>query len=170
MLSLFDQRFMLKFGLIAIFGYLIFFTSCGTDVPHVKLAKTDFTLKLPYNEETSPFAKIKSLKLDKQGNIYVLDSEKLLIFKFDPEGNFIKLFGGEGNKCGTLSVPAGIDTYEDSLLLVHNKGSVDLLDLDGNCLSYFFMRKYLFSLGINVGGYKYRNKYSSGIFHDGCNA
>jgi len=65
-----------------------------------------------------------------------------LILKFDPEGNFIKLFGGEGNKCGKLSVPSGIDTYEDSLLLVHNKGSVDLLDLDGNCLSYFFIRGF----------------------------
>jgi hypothetical protein len=142
MLSLSDQRLILKFSLVTIFGCLIFFSSCGKDVPHVKLAKTDFTLKLPYDEETSPFARVKSLKTDMQGNYYILDSEKLLIFKFDPEGNFIKLFGGEGNKCGNLSAPAGIDTYKDSLLLVYNTGSVDLLDLDGNCLSHFFIRGF----------------------------
>jgi len=50
-----------KFSLIIILGILFLFSSCGKDVPHVKLVETDFILKLPYDEETCPFAKIKSL-------------------------------------------------------------------------------------------------------------
>jgi hypothetical protein len=57
-------------------------------------------------------------------------------------GNFIKLFGGEGNQCGKLNFPTAMDTYRDSLLLVHNRGSIDLLDLDGNCLNFFMYRGF----------------------------
>ncbi len=121
----------------------VLFFACRKEVLHVHLEKADFALKVPCDEETSPFGKVKALKMDSQGNLYILDSEKLLIFKFDAAGNFVKLFGGEGSQCGKLSFPSAMDVYKDSLLLVHNKGSIDLLDLEGNCLRYIFVHGFV---------------------------
>jgi len=139
MFFILHNKYLLRSVFLLLIGISVFISSCGKDFPHVKLVKTDFALQLPHRQEASPFEKVKCLKMDSQGNFYILDSEKLLIFKFDAGGNFINIFGGEGNQCGKLSVPAAMDTYKDSLLLVHNKGSIDLLDLDGNCLRYIFV-------------------------------
>lgn len=128
-----------RLALLILIGSSIFFSFCGKSVPHIRLVKADFTLQLPYGQEASPFEKVKCLKMDSQGNFYLLDSEKLVIFKFDASGNFVSVFGGEGVECGKLSFPLAMDVYKDSLLLVHNKGSIDLLDLEGNCLRFLLI-------------------------------
>lgn len=127
---------------LLLIAWSISYFCCTRDVPHIKLTKTDFSLNLPYSEEASPFGKIKTVKMDGSGNFYILDSEKHFIFKFDSSGNFVKLIGGEGNQCGELSLPAGIDVFGDSLLLVQNYGSIDLLDLDGKCQRFFLIRGF----------------------------
>ena len=142
MSAIMQNKYSLKLFFLLMLGISVIFISCNSDAPHIKLVKTDFTLKLPYSQEASPFEKVKCLKMDSQGNFYILDSEKLVIFKFDASGNFINMFGGEGSQCGKLALPSAMDVYKDSLLLVHNKGSIDLLDLDGNCIRYIFVHGF----------------------------
>jgi len=141
MVFIIRNRRSLKFiFIIIIFGISLYLLSCGKDMPVQKLEKADFALNLPQSDEASPFEKVKIMKMDSHGNLFILDSGKNLIFKFDSLGNFIKLFGGQGTQCGKLNFPSGMDIYQDSLLLIHNRGTIDLLDLDGNCLRFIMIR------------------------------
>ncbi len=47
--------------------------------------------------------------VDKQGNLYVNDTFNFRIQKFDPEGNFLKIFGYHGDTFGGLARPKGLD-------------------------------------------------------------
>ena len=129
-----------KFCFIIIVIPVIIFHFCGSKTPKIKLIKSDFSLNLQQAENFSPFEKVKSLTIDNKGNFYILDSEKLFIFKFDSLGDFVKLFGGEGKNCGQLSFPTSMEVYKDSLLVIHNRGSIDFLDLDGKCIKHILVR------------------------------
>jgi len=141
---------------------MLLLLSCGSKAPRSALVKADFSLNLPYDQETSPFERVKVIKTDGSGNFYVLDAEKLVIFKFDSAGNFIKLLGGAGNKCGELGLPSAMDIYNDSLLIVHNRGTIDLLNLDGKCQRFFFIRGFA-DMSISPTGTVVLNRMSSAL-------
>jgi tripartite motif-containing protein 71 len=55
------------------------------------------------------FATPKDIGVDKEGNIYIVDSKNNRIQKFNSAGNFILAFGKEGDGPGDFKEPCGID-------------------------------------------------------------
>src|SRR5512138_2643530 len=55
------------------------------------------------------FATPKDIAVDKEGNIYVVDTKNNRIQKFNAAGNFILAFGKEGDGPGDFKEPCGID-------------------------------------------------------------
>jgi len=55
------------------------------------------------------------IAVDKQGNIYVLDSRLSSIKKFDKNGNFLTSIGKQGQGPGEMQMAAQMLIHEDSL-------------------------------------------------------
>ena len=51
---------------------------------------------------------LNSVALDKQGNAYVSDDWLNRISVFDPDGNFVSVWGTSGSAPGQLDGPAGL--------------------------------------------------------------
>lgn len=134
MAHVFNARRISQLAFCLLVGALVALLGCSKESSRVPLVKSDFTLKLPYGDETTPFGKIKILRTDGRGNLYALDSEKEFIFKFDPQGNFLKILGGSGNQCGQIKYASSMDVCGDSLLIVQTRGVLDFLNLEGECL------------------------------------
>jgi sugar lactone lactonase YvrE len=56
--------------------------------------------------------------MDKDGNIYILDSGNARIQKFGPDGKYLATIGGKGQGPGELMLPDGIDFDRDGNLIV----------------------------------------------------
>ncbi len=108
----------------------LLFSSCSK-VPRLPLRPASFMLKGQRGETENLFGKVKQIQIDQKGNLYVLDSERFFIYKFNPEGKFLAKLCGEGNQLGQMNKPTSFDVYGDSLILIYNIGSIDLLDSNG---------------------------------------
>jgi DNA-binding beta-propeller fold protein YncE len=64
------------------------------------------------------FSTPKDIAVDKDGNIYVVDSRNNRVQKFSKEGNFLISWGKEGNGPGDLKEPNGIDIGPDGNIYV----------------------------------------------------
>lgn len=56
--------------------------------------------------------------VDKKGDVYVNDAFNFRIQKFDPEGNFLKAFGYQGDTLGGFARPKGLDIDREGHLYV----------------------------------------------------
>ena len=75
------------------------------------------------------------IAVDKDGNIYVADTDNHSIQKFDKDGTFIGRWGGEaGSAEGSYYYPRGLTTNSDGQVYVADTGNnrVQRLDVDGN--------------------------------------
>ncbi len=75
------------------------------------------------------------ITVDKDGNIYVADTDNHSIQKFDKEGTFIARWGGEpGSQEGAFYYPRGLTSNADGHVYVADTGNnrVQRLDADGN--------------------------------------
>lgn len=60
------------------------------------------------------------VKIDKFGNIYVLDIHAKGIKKFSPNGEYIRIFGKSGNGPGEFRLPFRFDVLPDGQLIVYD--------------------------------------------------
>jgi DNA-binding beta-propeller fold protein YncE len=76
-----------------------------------------------------------NVALDKEGNVYVTDTMNNRVEIFDPDGNFISLFGQHGDGPGYLARPKGIavdcdghiwvaDSYQDRVQVFNREGQL----------------------------------------------
>jgi sugar lactone lactonase YvrE len=74
------------------------------------------------------------IALDKEGNVYVLDSGNHRIQKFDPDGNFLATFGRRGQGPGDFQYPQSIDIDPDGILYVSDSGNqkIQIIKPDGS--------------------------------------
>jgi len=79
------------------------------------------------------FGMVKDMEVDKDGNLFVLETEMNEIRMFDKEGNFVQKFGGAGKGPGEYRQPEAIELIEnrDELLLLVADGyyKVDIYDV-----------------------------------------
>ncbi|MBN1347790.1 hypothetical protein JXJ21_00115 [candidate division KSB1 bacterium] len=110
---------------------IIIFAACGSkDEAIFKLTESQRARDYAYAVNRQAFDKVESMNFDKYGNLYILDTGKLAVQKFDSSGTFIKTIveGGEG--FGSIYKPCSVN-LRDSLLFVHNVNALAYYDLNG---------------------------------------
>ena len=89
--------------------------------------------------EPGTFSLPSSVAVDKEGNVYVTDALNCRVEIFDADGNFISMFGKEGDAAGTFQRPKGIAIDADGHIWVVDgvQDRVKVFDKDGRLLVYF---------------------------------
>ncbi len=105
-------------------------------------------------------ARIKDIKVDKNGNVLVWDSKQLKIFVYDSKGKFLYDFARKGEGPGEImDIYASSIFIRDNNIIIHemNSGRVNLYSLKGKYLTTkkISKRKY----GYNVKTYIDKNNF-----------
>ena len=89
---------------------------------------------LESEDENVLFYMPSDIAIDKEGNVYVLDSGNHRIQKFDPDGNFLASFGRKGQGPGDFQYPQSIDIDPDRKLYVSDSGNqkIQIIKPDGS--------------------------------------
>jgi hypothetical protein len=87
-------------------------------------------------QEDRMFQDIRTLDVDKDGNIYVLDEQAGNIKIFDGDGAFIRTIGQKGQGPGEFGFPIAVLATPDQEILVHDMGqrALKFLDQEGSFL------------------------------------
>jgi len=86
--------------------------------PKVKLELIRRIGDIDTEDENVAFNYPSDVAVDKDGNIYILDSGNARIQKFGPDGKYLATIGGKGQGPGELMLPDGIDFDRDGNLIV----------------------------------------------------
>jgi len=84
-------------------------------------------------DENLVFYSIRSIAVDRELNIYVLDSRNFQILKFDKEGKFLWKAGREGQGPGEFQRPNNVTVdHSNGVAILDNYRVLSQFDLDGN--------------------------------------
>ncbi len=83
--------------------------------------------------------KPRSFDIDEIGNIYIANTGRDIIYKYDNNGKYITNIGNTGYQEGNLYGPSGIDVANDGRIYVADTGNnrVSIFTIDGQYLSSF---------------------------------
>jgi uncharacterized protein YpmB len=73
--------------------------------------------------EEEMIAEVTYIAVDDADNLYVLDYKSHNIKVFDPEGQYVRTIGKQGNGPGELNLPGGLLIMQDGTLLVEDIGN-----------------------------------------------
>ncbi|HWE84733.1 MAG TPA: SMP-30/gluconolactonase/LRE family protein [Terracidiphilus sp.] len=84
------------------------------------------------------FGAPQGIAIDKDGNIYVTDTLNNRVEIFDADGNFVSMFGKNGDGPGTFARPKGIAVDSDGHIWVADEmqDRLQVFDRDGKLLTY----------------------------------
>lgn len=79
-----------------------------------------------------------ALTVDREDNLYVIDSGNMRVVKFSPNGDFLLSFGREGDNDGEFDHPSGIavDHAGNIYISDHGKKKIGMYDRSGNFITY----------------------------------
>lgn len=105
-----------------------------------------------------------SVKEDKNGNIYIVDSGNHNIKKYSNKGEYLKTIGEEGKAPGYFINPTDIAFFPNNDILISDVGNYrfQILDEDGNYLSTFKVDEQPGSIVIDSQGRIYNHSRGSG--------
>jgi hypothetical protein len=106
----------------------LFFACSKT--PRIDLKASLFHLQIPKTATQEFFSRVKSVALDHNSNIYILDSDRVNVVKFSATGEFIKELLSYGWGDGFVNRPSSIQIV-DTTLILHNLSSLQFFSLDG---------------------------------------
>lgn len=91
------------------------------------------------DDSPATFTKPSNAAVDDDGNLYVTDTFNNRIQIFDADGNFINMFGKNGDGLGDFQRPKGIGVDRDGHIWVADAmaNRVQIFDKDGHLLAYF---------------------------------
>lgn len=93
------------------------------------------------------FSQIRSVQVDEEENIYVLDSKEIRIKVFDKNGKPLRTFGKRGQGPGEIQMPTRMYLTAEKEILIYDIGNsrLSFYSLDGQCLKEISTAKYRFS-------------------------
>jgi len=116
----------------------------------------DLIIKEKENDINYQFSKTFSINIDKEGNIYILDSGNNRIQKYDKDGNHIITIGRKGKGPGELEEAQSLNVLNDLLFISDYRNSrITIFDLDGNYVRQ--IRSSIFTPFMLIGKMYHRN-------------
>ena len=102
--------------------------------PKVSLKLVQTIGDIDTNDENFAFHMPADVTVDKQGNIYILDSGNHRIQKFDPSGKYIATIGNKGQGPGEFYFPASLDIDSSGMIYVSDTQNqrIQILNPDGS--------------------------------------
>jgi hypothetical protein len=96
------------------------------------------------------FSQIRSVQVDEEDNIYVLDSKEVCVKVFDKNGQHMRTFGERGQGPGEIQFPTRMHLVAGKEILIYDSGNTRLsyYSLDGKCLREISTGKHFFSRAI----------------------
>lgn len=104
--------------------------------PSSLVLKQDLVIGSQTENEEYMFSDLRSIKVDNEENIYVLDWKEIKIKVFDKEGRHVRTFGKKGQGPGEMSMPLRMETTLENNIVIDDFGNAKLIfySLDGRCL------------------------------------
>lgn len=87
---------------------------------------------------------------DGLGNIYVLGTFNVAVFKFSPDGKFITQFGSDGDEKGQLRAPSAIVVDGQGRVYVNDFKGIQVFDGDGRYLDIIDTEGFVFGMVITA--------------------
>ena len=96
------------------------------------------------------FSQIRSVQVDEEENIYVLDSREVCVKVFDRNGKHLRTFGKRGQGPGEIQSPTRMYLTAGKEILIYDTGNSRLscYSLDGECLKEMSTAKHFLSRAI----------------------
>ena len=93
------------------------------------------------------FSQIRSIQVDEEENIYVLDSKEVCVKVFDKHGTPIRTFGKKGQGPGEMQLPTRMHMMAGKEILIYDGANnrLSFYSRDGKCLREISAGKYRFS-------------------------
>ena len=102
--------------------------AADTSIP-IKKIKLLFTIT---GDKTNPLSLPSDVSVDKNGNIYIVDSGNHRVMVFDDSGENVATISQKGKSQGDLTNPVGIDVDEDNIYVADKDNHrIQIYDLDG---------------------------------------
>jgi hypothetical protein len=98
-------------------------TPDGEDSPLQWEAEDVFTIGTISGEEWETFARISGVAFDREGNLFLLDSDNFRVVKVDPDGALVAEMGGEGGGPGEFGMPMAISVTAEGEVRVYDLGN-----------------------------------------------
>jgi len=116
-------------------------------IPKKILLREDLCIGDEEGVEDFMFSQIRSVQVDEEENIYVLDSKEVCVKVFDKNGRHIRTFGKRGQGPGELQVPTRMHLTAGKEILIYDAANrrLSYYSLDGKCLREISTGKYRFS-------------------------
>jgi hypothetical protein len=118
--------------------------------PKKILLREDLCIGDEEGVEDFMFSQIRSVQVDEEENIYVLDSKEVCVKVFDKNGRHIRTFGKKGQGPGELQSPTRMYLTAEKEILIYDPMNrrLSYFSLDGKCLREISTGKYNFSRAI----------------------
>ena len=118
--------------------------------PQKILLREDLCIGEEEGVEDFMFSQIRSVQVDEEENIYVLDSKEVCVKVFDKNGRHIRTFGKRGQGPGEMQSPTRMYLTAGKELLIYDAMNrrLSYFSLEGECLRETSTGKYNFSRAI----------------------
>lgn len=134
--------------------------------PSSLVLKCDLVLGIQTENEQYMFYDLRSVQVDDQENIYVLDWKAIKIKVFDKNGKLVRSFGQRGKGPGEMSMPSRMEISPRNNLIIDDLGNAKLIyySLDGRFIKEIPTGKYWSSISFKFDskGYIYADTRSYG--------
>lgn len=134
--------------------------------PTSMVLKQDLIIGSQTENEQYMFYDLRSVQVDDQENIYVLDWKEIKIKVFDKDGKLLRSFGQRGQGPGEMSMPSRMEISPGNNLIIDDLGNSKLIfySLDGRFIKEIPTGKYWSSISFKFDskGYIYADTRSYG--------
>lgn len=104
--------------------------------PSRLVLKQDLVIGNKTENEEYLFSNLRSVQVDDEENIYILDWKEIKIAVFDKNGDHVRTFGKKGQGPGEMSMPVRMEMAPGNSLIIDDMGNAKLIfySLAGACL------------------------------------